>query len=113
MKTKLKKALAPLKAVGRGVVKPFQSKYEVVCTTYHVIPGLPVSKNEQKHTFERGAALQAKEFYTKVVSSDMTRTMAPVEVHLRKIYLKGKTVEQAEFGPVQHLKTLSAGKKKK
>ncbi|MFD2513113.1 hypothetical protein ACFSRY_04500 [Pontibacter locisalis] len=110
MKTQLNKAL---KAVGRGIAKPFQSKYEVVCTTYQVIPGLPVSKNEQKHTFERGAALEAKEFYTKVVSSDMTKTMAPVEVQLRKIYLKGTTVEQAEFGPVQQLRTMGSGKKKK
>ncbi|WP_204281872.1 hypothetical protein [Pontibacter burrus] len=105
--------VSPIKAIGRGVAKPFQSKYEVVCTTYQVIPGLPVSKNEQTHAFERGAALEAREFYTKVVSSDMTRTMAPVEVKLRKIYLSGKTIEQAEFGPVQHLKNLNAGNKKK
>jgi len=100
-----------MKKLIKSVIKPFQSKYEVVCTTYQVIPGLPVSKNEQTHTFERGAALEAREFYSKVVSSDMTRTMAPVEVKLRKIYLSGKTIEQAEFGPVQHLK--SAAKKKK
>ena len=103
--------VSPIKAIGRGVVKPFQSKYEVVCTTYQVIPGLPVSKNEQKHAFDRGAGLQAREFYSKVVSSDMTKTMAPVEVKLRKIYLSGKTIEQAEFGPVQHLKA-AANKKK-
>ncbi|WP_242926453.1 hypothetical protein [Pontibacter vulgaris] len=113
MKKLFKKAISPLQAIGRGVVKPFQSKYEVVCTTYQVIPGMPVNKNEQKHAFERGAALQAKEFYTKVVSSDMTKTMAPVEVQLRKIYIGGKTIEQAEFGPVQHLKSLNKGKKKK
>jgi hypothetical protein len=97
----------------KQAIKPFQAKYEVVCTTYQVIPGLPVNKNQSKHAFERGAAVAAKEFYTKVVSSDFTKTMAPVEVQLRKIYLGGKTIEQAEFGPVQHLKNLGKGKKKK
>lgn len=111
MKKLLKSVISPVKAIGRGVVKPFQSKYEVVCTTYQVIPGMPVSKREQKHAFNRGAALEAKEFYTKVVSSDMTRTMAPVEVQLRKIYIGGRTIDKAEFGPVQHLK--NAGNKKK
>lgn len=85
----------------------------MVCTTYQVIPGLPVNKNESRHSFERGAVLEAREFYSKVVSSDLTRTMAPVEVQLRKIYLGGKTIEQAEFGPVAHLKSLNKGKKKK
>ena len=114
MKKLITKAIvSPIKAIGRGVVKPFQSKYEVVCTTYQVIPGLPVSKTEQKHAFERGASVKAKEFYTKVVSSDMTKTMAPVEVQLRKIYIGGKTIQQAEFGPVQHLKSLNKGNKKK
>jgi hypothetical protein len=113
MKTLLKKAISPIQAIGRGVVKPFQSKYEVICTTYQVIPGMPVSKSEQKHAFDRGAAVQAREFYSKVVSSDMTKTMAPVEVQLRKIYIGGRTIDKAEFGPVQHLKSLSAAKKKK
>ncbi|WP_439881080.1 hypothetical protein ACSX1A_18290 [Pontibacter sp. MBLB2868] len=113
MKTKLKTVFTPLQAFGKSIARQFQPKYEVVCTTYQVIPGLPISKNEQKHSFDRGTGIQAKEFYTKVVTSDMTKTMAPVEVRLRKIYLKGKTVEQAEFGPVQHLKTLSTTKKKK
>lgn len=97
----------------KKAIKPFQAKYEVVCTTYQVIPGLPVNKSQSKHAFERGAVLEAREFYTKVVSSDITRTMAPVEVQLRKIYLGGKTIEQAEIGPVQHLKNLTKGKKKK
>jgi hypothetical protein len=106
MKKLLQKAVKPL-------VKPFQAKYEVVCTTYQVIPGLPVNKSQSKHAFERGAALEARDFYTKVVTSDLTRTMAPVEVQLRKIYLGGRTIEQAEFGPVSHLKSLSKNKKKK
>ncbi|GAB3194198.1 hypothetical protein ABID22_000299 [Pontibacter aydingkolensis] len=111
MKKFFRIALSPLRAIGRGVVKPFQSKYEVVCTNYHVIPGMPVNKNQQVHAFERGAALEAREFYVKVVSSEMTRTMAPVEVQLRKIYLRGKTMEQKQFGPVEQLKSLNAKKK--
>lgn len=104
MKTKLKQAFTPLKAIGKSIAKQFQSKYEVVCTTYQVIPGIPVSKHEKKHAFERGAAVQAKEFYMKVVESDMTRMMAPVEVQLRKIYISNKIIERAEFGPVQQFK---------
>ncbi|MCJ8163885.1 hypothetical protein MKJ04_03465 [Pontibacter sp. E15-1] len=102
-----------MKTLLKKVIKACQPKYEVVCTTYQVIPGLPISKSEQKHAFDRGAVVQAKEFYAKVIASDMTRTMAPVEVQLRKIYLSGKTIDQAEFGPVQQLRTASAGKRKK
>ena len=105
MKKLLQKVVKPL-------VTPFKAKYEVVCTTYQVIPGLPVNKNESRHQFERGAVLEAREFYSKVVTSDMTRTMAPVEVQLRKIYLGGKTIEQAEFGPVAQLRQVLNGKKK-
>jgi hypothetical protein len=101
-----------LKALLNKAVKPFQSKYEVVCTNYHVIPGLPVNKNQSKHSFERGAALQAKEFYTKVVSSEMTRTMAPVEVQLRKIYILNRIVEKAAFGPVEQLRKIEKANKK-
>lgn len=109
MKTRINNSM---KALLNKAVKPFQSKYEVVCTNYHVIPGLPVNKNQSKHSFERGAAVQAKEFYTKVISSEMTRTMAPVEIQLRKIYLLGKTVEKAAFGPVDQLKKIEKAKKK-
>ena len=100
-----------MKKLFKSFIKPFLSKYEVVCTNYHVIPGMPVSKHEQTHAFERGAAVEAREFYVKVVSSEMTRTMAPVEVQLRKIYLGGKTIEQKQFGPVEQLKNLNAKKK--
>ena len=110
MKTRINKKM---KALLNSAVKPFQSKYEVVCTNYHVIPGLPVNQIRTKHLFERGAVLEAKAFYTKVVSSEMTRTMAPVEVQLRKIYLLGKTIEKAEFGPVEQLRKLEKNKKKK
>ncbi|WP_299826299.1 hypothetical protein [uncultured Pontibacter sp.] len=100
-----------MKKLFKSFIKPFLSKYEVVCTNYHVIPGLPVNKNQQTHTFERGAAAEAREFYIKVVSSEMTKTMAPVEVQLRKIYLRGKTMEQKQFGPVEQLKKITANKK--
>ncbi len=102
-----------MKKLFRSFIKPFMSKYEVVCTNYQVIPGLPVNKNQQTHSLERGAAAEAREFYVKVVSSEMTKTMAPVEVQLRKIYLRGKTIEQAQFGPVDHLKSLNSANKKK
>ncbi|MFD2246498.1 hypothetical protein [Pontibacter ruber] len=102
-----------MKRILKKVITPFLPSYEVVCTNYQIIPGMPVNKNLSRHKFDKGAAAAAREFYTKVISSDFTKTMAPVEVQLRRIYVLNKTVEQAEFGPVQHLKSLNAGKKKK
>lgn len=93
-----------MKTLLKKVIKACQPKYEVVFTHYHVIPGQPVNKNESKHPFGRGESKEAKEFYGKVVSSDFTRSLAPAEVHLRKIYIRGKTVEKAQFGPVEDLK---------
>lgn len=89
-----------MKTLLRKVIKPFLPKYEVVCHTYQIIPGLPVSKNQSVHAFEKGAETEAREFYGKVISSDITRTMAPVEVHLKR---RGKTIEQTAFGPVKDL----------
>lgn len=90
-----------MKNIFKKIIKPFLPAYEVVCTTYQVIPGLPVSKKQSKHSFEKGASKEAKEFYGKVVTSDFTRNMAPVEVHLR---VAGITIKKANFGPVGELK---------
>lgn len=90
-----------MKSLLKKVIKPFLPAYEVVCTTYQVIPGMPVNKNETKHFFERGASREAKEFYGKVITSDFTRNMAPVEVHLR---MAGITIKKIQIGPVQELK---------
>lgn len=86
-----------MKRLLKKVVKPFLPKYEVVCTNYQLVPGLPVNRNLSKHSFEKGAAQEAIEFYTKVVSSEFTKKMAPVEVHLKK---RGKTIQKTAFGPV-------------
>lgn len=90
-----------MKSLLKKVIKPFLPKYEVVCTTYQIIPGRPVNGNHQKHTFEKGASEEARKFYVKVVNSDMTKNMAPVEVHLKR---RGKTIEKQHFGPVDELK---------
>ena len=90
-----------MKNIIKKVIKPFLPAYEVVCTTYQVIPGLPVNKKESKHYFERGASREAKEFYGKVVTSDFTRNMAPVEVHLR---MAGFTIKKTQIGPVEEIK---------
>lgn len=75
--------------------------YEVVCTNYQIIPGLPVNKNQSKQYFERGSGREAKAFYSKVVSSEFTRNLAPVEVHLR---MAGITIKKTKIGPVNELK---------
>lgn len=87
--------------IRQNIIKPFLPKYEVVCTTYQVIPGLPVNGSRQKHAFDKGASLEARNFYVKVINSDMTKTMAPVEVLLKR---RGKTIEKQNFGPVEELK---------
>lgn len=93
-----------MKTLLKKVMKACQPKYEVVFTTYQIIPGVPVNKNESKHAFGRGESREAKEFYSKVISLDYTKSLAPAEVHLRRIYLRGKTIERAQFGPVEDLK---------
>ena len=90
-----------MKRILRKVIKPFLPAYEVVCTTYQVIPGLPVSKSLSRHYFERGASKEAKEFFGKVINSEFTRNMAPVEVHLR---MAGITIKKSHFGPIHELK---------
>ncbi|TXK45339.1 hypothetical protein FVR03_12435 [Pontibacter qinzhouensis] len=90
-----------MKKLLKKVMKPFLPTYEVVCTNYHVIPGHPINGNQSKHKFEKGASEDARKFYVKVVNSDLTKTMAPMEVHLKK---RGRIIEKSEFGPVNELK---------
>lgn len=89
-----------MKRLLKKAIKPFLPSYEVVCTTYQIIPGLPITKKLSRHPFEKGAAKDAREFYGKVVASDFTKKLAPVEVHLR---VAGITIKKAHFGPVQNL----------
>lgn len=94
-----------MKRLFKSFIKPFLPKYEVVCTTYQIVPGLPITKKLSRHPFENGAAQEAKAFYDKVVTSEFTRTMAPIEVHLKK----GRSVvSKTHFGPVD---TLNKSKK--
>ena len=90
-----------MKNILKKIVKPFLPSYEVVCTNYQVIPGMPVSKNESRHPFEKGASKEAKDFYGKVINSGFTRNMAPVEVHLR---MAGFTIKKTNIGPVEDIK---------
>lgn len=90
-----------MKKLLRKVIHPFLPSYEVVCTNYQLIPGMPVSKNQSRHTFGKGASQEATAFYSKVVTSDLTKMMAPVEIHLTK---RGKTIQQVNFGPVENFK---------
>ena len=89
-----------MKKLFTKVIKPFLPKYEVVCTNYQLIPGLPVNKNQQRHTFDKGASQEALNFYGKVIASDLTKAMAPVEVSLKK---RGKVIQTVQIGPVEQL----------
>ena len=64
---------------------------------------MPVNKNQSRHSFGKGASQEAAEFYKKVISSDITKLMAPVEIHLTK---RGKTIQQTNFGPVDTFKNI-------
>ncbi|WP_192823543.1 hypothetical protein [Rufibacter sp. LB8] len=90
-----------MKRFFKKAITPFLPSYEVVCTTYQIIPGLPITKKLTKHAFDKGASKDAKDFFGKVVASDLTRKLAPVEVHLK---VAGLTIKKAHFGPVQNLK---------
>ncbi|MDB5261828.1 MAG: hypothetical protein JWQ14_1109 [Adhaeribacter sp.] len=89
-----------MKKIITKVLKSFLPKYEVVCTNYQLIPGFPVNKNQMRHTFEKGASEEALAFYGKVISSDLTKTMAPVEIHLKK---RGRVIQKVQIGPVEEL----------
>jgi hypothetical protein len=92
-----------MKKILRKVIHPFLPTYEVICTNYQVVPGLPVNKNQSRHKFEKGASQAATDFYDKVISSDFTKLMAPVEVHLKK---RGKIIQQTQFGPVENFRKI-------
>ncbi|GAA4841394.1 hypothetical protein [Algivirga pacifica] len=87
------------------IKKLFSSRYEVVFRMYEVIPGRPVKANEKKFKFEKGADIEAKAFYDKVLASLMENKLSPSEV----VLLKGrKAIQSKEFGPVAELKKLAA-----
>jgi hypothetical protein len=98
-----------MKRILKKAIKPFLPKYEVICTNYQLIPGLPVNKNQSRHAFEKGAAQEAIEFYSKVIASDLTKIMAPMEIHLKK---RGKIIKKAQFGPVEDFKNVRSQSRK-
>ncbi|ALI98207.1 hypothetical protein [Rufibacter tibetensis] len=88
-----------MKRLLKKAIKPFLPSYQVVTTTYQIIPGLPITKKLSTHSFEKGESKEAKAFYGKVVSSEFTRKLAPVEVQLR---VAGITIKKAQYGPIQN-----------
>ena len=90
-----------MKKLIRKAIKPFLPTYEVICTNYQIIPGFPINKHQLQHAFEKGASQEAKAFYAQVISSELTKSMAPIEVHLKR---RGKTIEKTEIGPIAELK---------
>lgn len=82
----------------------FKPTYSVIVTTYHVIPGAPLNKNQHKHDFAKGAYEEAKTFFDKAVKKTDEIKLAPVEINL----VKGKrnVVASQKFGPVDQVKKL-------
>jgi hypothetical protein len=89
-----------MKQLLKKAITPFLPSYQVICTTYQIIPGMPVTKKSSTHSFDKGASKEAKAFYGKVVSADLTKKLAPVEVHLK---VAGFTLKKMHYGPIENL----------
>jgi len=85
----------------RVFILPFLPSYKVVFSLYHVIPGIPIGKKDQTHSFDKGKGDEARNFYQKVVEATATKNIVPAEVHLIK---RRKVVATKQFGPVQDIK---------
>ena len=89
-----------VKKFSHSLVKPFLPSYEVVFTMYHPIPGQAVNRQESRFGFDRGAALEAHEFYNKVVYSTNTHRIVPAQLQLIR---RKQIVQTHYFGPVQEI----------
>ncbi len=86
----------------KNFVNSFKPTYSVVFTMYHVIPGLPVKRDAQRHDFKRGEYNKAKMMFDKLVHKTTELRFAPAEVYLVKG--KKKVVDRRQFGPVRDLR---------
>jgi hypothetical protein len=93
------------KDMHKTIVVPFLPSYEVAFTMYNVVPGRPVDTNHQVFKFEKGAELEAHEFYNKLISSTQGYKIMPSEISMKK---RKKVVKTVAFGPVQDIKSLMA-----
>jgi hypothetical protein len=94
-----------MKRILRKAIKPFLPKYQVITTSYQIIPGQPITKKHSTHAFEKGASKEAKDFYQKVITSDITKALAPIEVKLKRSFF---TVGKTHIGPVENFKKVKA-----
>ena len=100
-KETLRSARSKTKETFKKVVNPLLPTYQVICTNYHLIPGQPLITNHSKHSFEGLESKEANEFYSKVVSSEYTKMMAPIEIRLKRA---GITLKKTQLGKVEELK---------
>jgi hypothetical protein len=85
----------------RAIIVPFLPTYEVTFTMYHVIPGMPVKKNDMTHNFSKGASAEAEAFFNKVVAKTMENKVAPTEVKLKR---GRKVIKYKQFGPINDIR---------
>jgi hypothetical protein len=69
---------------------------------YHVIPGVPVTSNNERHDFEKGEFERAKSFFDKAIVTTSDLKLAPEEIKL--IRGKKKVLEFKHFGPVEDIR---------
>lgn len=91
-----------MKKAWKQFVTQFKPKYSVKVITYHVIPGLPVTKNAETHSFGKGEREAATRFYEQAVGKTKEIKLAPAEIHLVKG--RRKVLAKQHFGPVEDLK---------
>ncbi|WKV12331.1 hypothetical protein [Marivirga harenae] len=83
--------------------------YAVEVDLYHVIPGVPVKSNKERHDFDKGEFQQAKTFFDEAIVKTSDLKLAPAEIKL----IKGrkKVLEFKHFGPVNDIRP-SKGKRR-
>ena len=89
------------------LVVPFLPSYKVVFSMYQVIPGLPVSKHDSIHKFDKGTGKSAKAFYKNVITSTREQKIIPSEVNLIR---RRKVIATEKFGPVEEIKKFNVKK---
>ncbi|WP_375579351.1 hypothetical protein ABWH96_20490 [Marivirga tractuosa] len=93
----------------QGFITSLKPTYAVEVDLYHVIPGVPVKSNKERHDFDKGEFQQAKTFFDGAIVKTSDLKLAPAEIKLIKG--KKKVLEFKHFGPVNDIRP-SKGKRR-
>jgi len=85
-------------------VTNFKPSYAIHIHMYQVIPGIPVHKKTDVHSFEKGEYELAKSFYDKVITKTGEIKLAPIEIQM--VRGKKKVIHSQDFGPISDIKLM-------